>query len=73
MLDTGFAPNVKEYWHFSYGDNNWANFKNTESIYEEVELDTTEFYPFHIRIYNKIMKRLWKQINKMFGRGTNTR
>lgn len=26
MLDAGFAPFSTEWWHFSYGDHNWARF-----------------------------------------------
>lgn len=26
MLQNGFAPNPREYWHFSYGDGAWADY-----------------------------------------------
>lgn len=28
MLDAGFAPFATEWWHFSYGDNTWADYYN---------------------------------------------
>lgn len=38
MLNAGFAPNPNEWWHFSYGDQNWANFYNKISaIYGLIE------------------------------------
>lgn len=30
MLDAGFAPLATEWWHFSYGDHNWARFYEKE-------------------------------------------
>lgn len=34
LLDAGFAPNPNEWWHFSYGDQNWADFyKKPKAIY----------------------------------------
>lgn len=38
MLDAGFAPNPNEWWHFSFGDNNWANYYiQPNAIYGLVE------------------------------------
>ncbi len=38
MLDAGFAPFATEWWHFSYGDQNWANYyKQPNAIYGLIE------------------------------------
>lgn len=40
MLEQGFAPFNGEWWHFSYGDKEWAAFYNKpEAIYSQVELE----------------------------------
>ncbi len=33
MLDEGFAPLASEWWHFSYGDQRWAQFYDREALY----------------------------------------
>lgn len=38
MLNAGFAPYNGEWWHFSYGDREWACFyKKPSSLYEQIE------------------------------------
>jgi zinc D-Ala-D-Ala dipeptidase len=38
MLNIGFAPFDGEWWHFSYGDREWAKFyKKPSAIYEQLE------------------------------------
>ncbi|MDO8335705.1 MAG: M15 family metallopeptidase [Candidatus Saccharibacteria bacterium] len=38
LLDAGFAPNPNEWWHFSYGDQNWVNFYDKpNAIYGLIE------------------------------------
>ncbi len=38
MLNAGFASVYSEWWHFSYGDQNWAHFyKTTHSLYDIIE------------------------------------
>ena len=36
MLLSGFVPFAPEWWHFSYGDREWAFWKNQSSLYEPV-------------------------------------
>jgi D-alanyl-D-alanine dipeptidase len=37
MVDVGFAPFYGEWWHFSYGDKEWAAFyKHSESLYSPI-------------------------------------
>lgn len=39
MLEENFAPFYGEWWHFSYGDKEWASFYNKEqSLYSEIYL-----------------------------------
>jgi len=38
MLSAGFAPFDGEWWHFSYGDREWARYYNrTAAMYEQIE------------------------------------
>lgn len=38
MVDTGFASNPSEWWHFSYGDQMWAKLRNEpEALYAGAE------------------------------------
>jgi D-alanyl-D-alanine dipeptidase len=38
MMEVGFAPFDGEWWHFSYGDKEWAKyFEKPHAIYEQVE------------------------------------
>jgi D-alanyl-D-alanine dipeptidase len=38
MTTVGFAPFDGEWWHFSYGDKEWAKFYNqSEAIYDQIE------------------------------------
>jgi len=40
MLSAGFAPFDGEWWHFSYGDKEWAKYYNKpNAIYAQVNLD----------------------------------
>jgi D-alanyl-D-alanine dipeptidase len=37
MLSTGFAPHPKEWWHWSFGDDNWAEYYSLSHVlYDEV-------------------------------------
>ena len=39
LVDQGFAPYALEWWHFSYGDQNWARFYGfSRAIYGEAEV-----------------------------------
>lgn len=37
MVNEGFAPFYGEWWHFSYGDREWAAFYNKKALYGAVE------------------------------------
>lgn len=37
MVKEGFAPFYGEWWHFSYGDREWAAFYNKKALYSAVE------------------------------------
>jgi D-alanyl-D-alanine dipeptidase len=38
MLEVGFAPFDGEWWHFSYGDKEWAKYySQSYAIYEQIE------------------------------------
>ena len=40
MLAEGFAPFLGEWWHFSYGDKEWAfYYKKLCALYDKIELD----------------------------------
>ncbi|MDQ5913898.1 MAG: zinc D-Ala-D-Ala dipeptidase [Patescibacteria group bacterium] len=42
MLKVGFAPLQSEWWHYSYGDQNWAAFySEPNSIYDTREIEVT--------------------------------
>jgi D-alanyl-D-alanine dipeptidase len=37
LLSTGFAPHPNEWWHWSFGDDNWAEFhSHSHVLYDEV-------------------------------------
>ncbi len=38
MLSEGFAPFYGEWWHFSYGDREWAAFYNKKALYGAVQV-----------------------------------
>lgn len=40
MVSSGFAPFAMEWWHFSYGDHNWARFYSKEhALYGNAEMN----------------------------------
>lgn len=39
MMSQGFAPLAAEWWHFSYGDRNWAAFYNCPIIYDVIDIN----------------------------------
>ena len=40
MLEVGFAPYDGEWWHFSYGDREWAYYyKKYKYLYPQVDKD----------------------------------
>ena len=43
MKDTGFCPFYEEWWHFSYGDREWAWFYDKKrAIYNQIEINDVE-------------------------------
>jgi|GEM_PF-2638713 len=71
MLENGFAPYPTEYWHFSYGDSVWAEYYHAKEIYGEISLPKDQYYPFIIRLYYKILKRIWRLVIKYLKIDTN--
>ena len=51
MLSVGFAPFDGEWWHYSFGDKEWAVYRNQEKyFYDQIELKECDK-----RIYNEEM------------------
>ena len=71
MLEEGFAPNEREYWHFSYGDKMWAEYYKTKVLFEEIELQRNYYFPQYIIIWFKGKRKIWKLINHLFNIKTN--
>lgn len=42
MVNEGFAPFYGEWWHFSYGDREWAAFYNKKALYGAVDFQTVK-------------------------------
>jgi D-alanyl-D-alanine dipeptidase len=43
MTSSGFAPFDGEWWHFSYGDKEWATFYNQpNAVYEQIEFSSLQ-------------------------------
>jgi len=71
MLDAGFAPHPREYWHFSYGDKMWAAYYKQEPVYDEIDLPKEQYYSMYLRISYKIKRRIFKFISKLLRTKTN--
>lgn len=39
MIKVGFAPFYGEWWHFSYGDREWAAFYNKKALYSAINIE----------------------------------
>lgn len=65
MLKQKFAPHPDEYWHFSYGEQLWAEHYKTEVIYDEIDADTVESYPYYFILLIKLRKIVSKVIRKV--------
>lgn len=65
FIDEGFSSNDKEYWHFSYGDGDWANKKSKKAIYGEVDISDVSLYPPHLRILYRIIRVIYRILNKI--------
>lgn len=71
MLSAGFAPCDNEYWHFSYGDIRWAKYYNKKPIYNQIKNPEEYYYPFFMRYFYKIVRRIYKILNNLFRLKTN--
>lgn len=71
MLTQGFAPNEKEYWHFSYGDQAWADYYKTDVLYDKCELPLKSRPPLLKLLILKFAKNLWKLNSHLFNVETN--
>lgn len=71
MTSVGFAPHDNEYWHFSYGDIRWAKYYNKKPIYDQIKNPEKYYYPFVVRYWYKIYRRLYKLLNKLLKLKTN--
>lgn len=43
LIAENFAPFYGEWWHFSYGDREWAAFYNKEALFGPIEFSLTDF------------------------------
>jgi D-alanyl-D-alanine dipeptidase len=71
MLNEGFAPNEREYWHFSYGDLAWAKYYKKKVIYGEIHAPKKLKHNIVIRYNNKLIRAFWRIINNLFKIETN--
>jgi len=72
MLEAGFAPNPKEYWHFSYGDKVWADYYKKDVLFREIDsIDKKVQYSFPRVIFNKAIKKLWWLVRLVTGTNVN--
>ena len=71
MCEEGFAPNPREYWHFSYGDKMWAEHTKSVPLYSETDLAKDMYYPILQRLFYKVLRKMWKAFNKVFSVQTN--
>lgn len=71
MVEAGFAPHPREYWHFSYGDKMWAAYYKQNPIYDEIDLPKEQYYSLYLRTFYKIKRRVFKFINKLLHIKTN--
>jgi D-alanyl-D-alanine dipeptidase len=71
MIKEGFAPNPSEYWHFSYGDEYWAEYTGKDALYQELELLSDKYYRKSRHICYKIIRKFWKLHNRIFRIQTN--
>lgn len=71
MLNVGFAPNEREYWHFSYGDLTWAKHYKKEILYEECSLPNEYYFSKNSIFVYKLIKKIWSFYNKIFRIQTN--
>lgn len=67
MLGVGFAPNPREYWHYSYGDKMWADYYKKKILYRGIEsIDKSLLFSFSKRLLNKLIKKTWRLFRSVF-------
>ncbi len=68
MLNENFAPNPREYWHFSYGDKAWADFYKKKILYSEIYEEEISNLKYNLlkRFVIKIHRKIFQLINKIF-------
>lgn len=71
MLGEKFAPNPKEYWHFSYGGTSWAKYYHTKKIFDEIPLDRRIYYNLFVRIIFRITRYYCRLARFLTGKQTN--
>ena len=72
MIKNGFAPNPREYWHFSYGDAHWGAYYKKKAIYSEIKIISKRLiYPLHLRILYRAKRRAWQFVRKLIKLETN--
>jgi len=71
MLNEGFAPNPREYWHFSYGDIAWAKYYKRKKLYNEIKVPKIMYYPIHKRIIYRLFRIAFRIINNLLKIDTN--
>ena len=71
MLDAGFAPHPREYWHFSYGDRMWAEYYRKDLIYHELDIPEAMYHRHYKILWFKLLRHVWKFMNKYLRIHTN--
>jgi len=71
MLEEEFAPNPNEYWHFSYGDRNWAKYYNKQTLYESIEVPEKYKYLFLKKIIIRVQRKIRQGLIALFNIKTN--
>lgn len=71
MIGEGFAPDEKEYWHFSYGDIAWARYYKRELLYNTIETVPDIEYCFTKKLLYTFIRICWKFHNYVFRTETN--
>lgn len=67
MFEQGFAPNKREYWHFTYGSESWAKFYKKKQLYKEIGfIPSRLLYPLWKRIAFRLIRRIWRLLRYIF-------
>jgi len=60
MLQQEFAPHTAEYWHFSYGDQMWADYYDKTILYDEIPSEDAQRYSQAVIFLIKTCKLIYK-------------